>query len=53
MDTFEYKAYSDLKLSVLDCVKEYISRRNDPSKTISGGFNKHFPEIDQGNICRN
>ena len=26
---FEYRVYSDLKLCVLECVKEYIYRRND------------------------
>ena len=28
LDVFEYRAYSDLKLCVLECVKEYIQRRN-------------------------
>ena len=29
LDIFEYRAYSDPKLCVLECVKEYIHRRND------------------------
>ena len=29
LDVFEYPAYSDPKLCVLECVKEYIQRRND------------------------
>ena len=29
LDVFEYRAYSDPKLCVLECVKEYIHRRND------------------------
>ena len=29
MDVSEYRAYSDPKLCVLECVKEYIHRRND------------------------
>ena len=29
LDVFEYRAYSDPKLYVLECVKEYIYRRND------------------------
>ena len=29
LDIFEYRAYSDTKLCVLECVKEYIHRRND------------------------
>ena len=29
LDLFEYQAYSDPKLCVLECVKEYIHRRND------------------------
>ena len=29
LDVFEYRAYSDPKLFVLECVKEYIYRRND------------------------
>ena len=28
LDVFEYQAYSDTKLCVLECVKEYIHRRN-------------------------
>ena len=28
-DVFEYRAYSDLNLFVLECLKEYIHRRND------------------------
>ena len=29
MDVFEYRAYSDPNLCVLECLKEYIHRRND------------------------
>ena len=29
LDIFEYRAYSDPKLCVVECVKEYIHRRND------------------------
>ena len=29
LDVFEYRAYSDPKLCVLECVKEYIHQRND------------------------
>ena len=29
LDVSEYRAYSDPKLCVLECVKEYIRRRND------------------------
>ena len=29
MDLFEYRAYSDPKLSILECVKEYIHRKNE------------------------
>ena len=28
-DVFEYRAYSDSKRCVLECVKEYIHQRND------------------------
>ena len=29
LDVFEYRAYSDPSLSVLECLKEYIHRKND------------------------
>ena len=29
LDIFEYQVYSDPKRRVLECVKEYIHRRND------------------------
>ena len=29
LDLFEYRAYSDPKLCILECVKEYIHRKNE------------------------
>ena len=29
LDVFEYRTYSDLNVCVLECLKEYIYRRND------------------------
>ena len=29
LDVFEFRAYSDPKVCFLECVKEYIHRRND------------------------
>ena len=61
LDVFEYQAYWDPKLWVLECVKEYIKLRNDrinkdqkrlfsynSSKNMSCGFNRHSPKACRG-----
>ena len=64
LDVFEYRAYSDPKLCVLERLKEYIHRRNDTvdkeQKRLFITNQKPYhtalidtPEMNQGNICRN